>query len=810
MIARFDIVRACRSCRSRPLFVLTVALIIMIAAAASTVAFSVGRAILWEDLPYRDADRLVIVSGSPRLPLVRETTYRAFSDQLATVEAACLWRTESVTLTGAGRPERIGGVVSTASFFEVLGAVPSLGRTFVQEEEELGRRNVILVSEEFWRNRLDGSDSAVGKTVRLDGELVTVIGVMPRSFRFPTSPNHLMFDSIPPVAYWRPVGDPNRDSKSLAVQLNNLNHSMLVKITRHAKFEDLEIESTTVLAGLKERYPDGYSRQQEFILTKLTEELQGRYRLAMMMFLAAVLAFCCMASLNIATLLLVQAIDRRREFAIGHALGGTQFHTLMQLAIEMIIVVVIAAGGAWVLSQLGLKVLKWFAPPALLQVYGASVEPWSLALSIAMIVITSTVAVFTLIFRMTGAHRSSSALGVVNDHRASGTVSVSKALSALLILQISIASVLVCGGVLLARSFVSLIHENPGFTADELITARIDVLPTEFRNSPARIDRMFIDIIDSVHAIPGVIDVGAVDIIPLAGARNISTTTPYGGSRDDEITAEYRWTIKSYFDTMKIPLVKGRAFTLDDRSPDRFVAVVSETFARLMWPNEDPIAKRFKRSTADRPSNWYTVVGVVGDIRNHGLDQVPRPQVYFAQPYSSTTIVVRSSRDPASLTGEIQSAIWKVNPSVPISNISTMDKVVGNSIAREEFSLVLAVLLAVVSFSLSLFGVISVASYITTQQSHSIGIRLAVGATSQQITWSYVRRTLAIASAGLVLAIGALSFLQEAAEGLLHGVGTWDVLTLLLVCVTTLLATTVATVWTLRSMLSLKVAQLIQ
>ena len=810
MISRFDLVRACRSCRSRPLFVLTVALIIMIAASASTVAFSVGSAILWQDLPYPDAERLVIVSGSPRLPLVRETTYRAFSGQLRTVDATCLWRTESAILSGAGRPERIGGVVSSASFFEVLGAVPLLGRTFVEEEEELGRRNVILVSEEFWRNRLDGSDSAVGKTVRLDDDLVTVIGIMPSSFRFPTSPNHLMFDNIPPVAYWRPFGDPNRDSKSLAVQLNNLNHSMLVKIARHAKLEDLEIESMTVLAGLKERYPSGYSRQKEFILTRLTEELQGRYQPAMMMFIAAVLAFCCMASLNVATLLLFQAIDRRREFAIGHALGGTRFHTLMQLAIEMAIVVAIATSGAWILSQLGLRVLKWAAPQELLQVYGANVEPWSLALSIAVIVITSTVSVFTLIFRMTGDYRSSSALGVITNRGGSGTVTVARALSTLLVLQIAIASLLVCGGGLLVRSFVSLVHEDPGFAADGLITARLEVLPKEFRSSPARIDQMFIDIIDSVHAIPGVSDVGAVDMIPLAGARNISTTTPYGGTRDDEITAEYRWTINSYFDTMNIPLVKGRTFTFDDRSPDRLVAVVNETFARLMWPNEDPITKRFKRSTADRPSNWYSVVGVVGDIRNHGLDQIPLPQVYFAQPYPGTTIVVRSNRDPASLAGEIQAAIWKVNSSVPISNISTMDEVIGNSISREEFSLILAVLLAVISFSLALFGVVSVASYITTQQSHSIGIRLAVGATSHQIRWQYTRRTLAIAAAGLALAIGVLSLLQEVAKGLLHGVGTWDALTLLVVCVTILLASTVATAWTLRSMLRLKITQLIQ
>lgn len=301
MISKFDLVRAYRSCRSRPLFVLTVALIIVIAASASTVALSVGRAVLWADLPYRDAKKLVIVSGSTRtrLPSVRETTYRAISDQPSSLQSTCLWRTESATLTGAGQPERIGGVVSSASFFQVLGAVPLLGRTFEEEEEQVGRRNVIVVSEGFWRNRLDGTDSALGSTVRLDDELVTVIGVMPSSFRFPTSPNHLRFDGIPPVEYWRPLGDPNRDSKSLAVQLNNFSHMMMVKIASHATLEDFKTELETVLAGLKEQYPVGYARQERFQTTRLTEELQGRYRPAMLMFMAAVLAFCCMASLNV-------------------------------------------------------------------------------------------------------------------------------------------------------------------------------------------------------------------------------------------------------------------------------------------------------------------------------------------------------------------------------------------------------------------------------------------------------------------------------------------------------------------------------
>lgn len=809
MISKFDLVRAYRSCRSRPLFVLTVALIIVIAASASTVALSVGRAVLWADLPYRDANKLVIVSGSETLPLVRETTYRAIAGQLGSLEGACLWRTDSATLTGAGQPDRIGGVVSSASFFQVLGAVPLLGRTFEEEEEQVGRRNVIVVSEGFWRNRLDGTDSALGSTVRLDDELVTVIGVMPSSFRFPTSPNHLRFDGIPPVEYWRPLGDPNRDSKSLAVQLNNFNHMMMVKIASHATLEDFKTELETVLAGLKEQYPVGYARQERFHTTRLTEELQGRYRPAMLMFIAAVLAFCCMASLNVSALLVVQAIGRRREFAIGHALGGSQSHTLVQLATEMVMIVVAATGGTLFLSWLGLKALKWAAPQELLQIYGVTIEPLSLGLSIAIIVIIVSVLVLIPFLRMTGTGRTSNDLSVISNRGSSGTASMSRALSTLLILQIAIATVLVCGAGLLTRSFVSLVRVDPGFDAEGLLTAQIDVSLGEFRANRTRVDRMFIDMIDRVHAIPGVTDVGSVDLIPLAGTRNISTTTPYGGTKESEITAEYRWTITNYFDTMRIPLVKGRVFTLDDRSPNRPVAVVNETLARLVWPNEDPIGKRFKRSTVDRPSDWYSVVGVVGDIRNHGLDQVPMPQVYLEKSYPWTTIVIRSNRDPTSLVGEVRSAIWEVNPLVPIS-VSTMDEVLGNSISRERFSLFLAVFLAVISFSLSLFGVFSVASYIATQQSQAIGIRLAVGATSRQVTWLYVRRTLAIALAGIGLGIAVMSFLQEAAAELLHGVGAWDALTLVLVIVTMLLASIVATTWTLRSMLKLKVGQLLQ
>lgn len=809
MISQFDLVRAYRSCRSRPLFVLTVALIIVIAGSASTVALGVGYAVLWTDLPYRDADNLVIVSGHPTLPLVRETTYRAISGQLSSLESACLWRTEAATLTGAGRPDRIGGVVSSASFFEVLGAVPMLGRTFEEEEEQLGRRNVIVVSEGFWMNRLDGTDSALGSTVRLDGELVTVIGVMPSTFRFPTSPNHLRFDSIPPVEYWRPLGDPNKDSKSLAVQLYNRNHTMMVKIASHAEFEYLSSELMSVLAGLKEKYPVGYARQDRLYSTKLTDELQGQYRPALLMFIAAVFAFCCMASLNVATLLLVQMIGRRREFAVGHALGGSQFHTLVQLFAEMVITMVVAAGGTLVLSLLGLKALKWAAPRELLQIRSVAIEPWSVGLSIVIIVLMASMLVLIPFLHLTRSRRSSDDLAVAGNRGASGAVSVSRALSVLLSMQIAIATVLVCGAGLLTRSFVTLVQEDPGFVADGLLTAQINVFPEDFKASQTRIDQMFIEMIDRLYAIPGVVDVGSVDLIPLAGARNISTTTPYGGMIESEITAEYRWTIGRYFDTMNIPLVRGRVLTQDDRSLGRSVAVVSDTFARIVWPNEDPIGKQFKRSTADRSSEWYSVVGVVGDVRNHGLDQAPLPQVYLAQPLPGTTFVIRSDRNPLSLVGEVRTAIWEVSPSVPIS-ISTMDEVLGNSIAREKFSLFLGVFLAIVSFSLSLFGVFSVASYVATQQSHAIGIRLAVGATSRQVTWYYLRRSIVKVLTGFGLGIVALGFLNRMADELLYGVSVWDVSTLVLVFVAILFASIAATAWTLHSLMRRNIVRLLQ
>ncbi len=482
---QFTLVRALRSCRSRRLLALTVVLIIMVGASASTVALSVCRELLWEELPYPTADQLVVISEElPGLsmPRVRLPTYRAFSGQVNSVDSACLWRLESSTVTGGGggRAVRVGGMVASASFFQILGAVPIRGRTFDLDEELPGLRNVIVVTEGFWRNRLDGNHAVIGQTLRLDGELVTVIGVMPTSFQFPTSRNHLAFDSIPPIEYWRPLGDPNMDRPSLAEQLNNLNHSMLVRIGNNSQYGDLEVEAREILERLREQFPTDYN-PATFKLTTLKSELQGRYQPAALMFVAAVLAFCCMASLNVSTLLLVQAIERRGEFAIRLALGGSQFSILAQLITEMILIIFAAAVGACILSWFGLTALVRFVPQALVQVQDAQVDFVALVLSAGFIVIGCILVVVVPYLRFTGTGSSSVDLGVVRSRQGLGASSMVKALSILLICQISLTTVLLVGAGLLTRSFLRLVGEDPGYKTENMLTLRLDIPSQEFR-----------------------------------------------------------------------------------------------------------------------------------------------------------------------------------------------------------------------------------------------------------------------------------------------------------------------------------------
>ncbi len=313
---------------------------------------------------------------------------------------------------------------------------------------------------------------------------------------------------------------------------------------------------------------------------------------------------------------------------------------------------------------------------------------------------------------------------------------------------------------------------------------------------------MISQMIQKVGTLPGVVTAASIDTIPLSGPSKISSTTPYGGIKQDEKIAEYRLTSGNYFRTMGIPLIDGRVFLDGDRGAHPPVAVVNETLAKLMWGGENAIGKRFKRAQAHQAGQWYTVIGVVGDVRNHALSQAPLPQVYLAEVYPWTTIVLQSLRDPLSLVPEVQAAIWAVNGTVPISSVATMDEVIGNSLSRQKFSLLLAVLLASISFSLSLFGVFSVVSYTITQQSHSIGIRLAVGATDLQVLWVYVRRTLGVVLIGLVLGVGLFSLLGKRLQELLYGVGMWDGFTITLVCIGILSCSAVACWCTLRSILA--------
>ena len=330
---------AIRTLRSQKALALTLAAVIAIAVGAATANFSAASRFLLEELPYRNPDELVIVAEShAELPVrnVRIPTYLALKERATSLEDACAFSARTATVTEPGPPHRAGSVKVCASFFDLLGHAPLIGRTFVPGDEGRGKGNVIVVSEDYWRDQLDGRGSVIGESIIVNEQALTIVGVMPSDFEFPTSRSLFRFASIPPVAFWRPLDD--TDYPPVSRQISNFNHNMIGRLVDGASATQLETEYRTIAAQLHAQYPDGRYDETGIDASYLAYELQGKYATSFWAFGAAILAFCLIAALNVATLLLMQGVARRREFATRLALGATHARILAQLAAEMLLV----------------------------------------------------------------------------------------------------------------------------------------------------------------------------------------------------------------------------------------------------------------------------------------------------------------------------------------------------------------------------------------------------------------------------------------------------------------------------------------
>jgi putative ABC transport system permease protein len=750
-----------------PGFTLVAVLTLALGIGANTAIFSVVNALILRPLPYPDPERLVWVdytSSSNTGGEVLSAHFLNWREQNQTLEGIAQFEPTTRTLTGAGEPERVEAGQISASFFTTLG-VQSLppGRNFTTAEDKTGGERVAILSHGLWQGRYNGDQDIVGKTITLNDSIFTVVGVTPEDFRY-----------FRPFDVWIPLAiDLERDRANG----NTSSQATVARLKPGITLEQARAELDTLLQRYETTKLEGSPRiDLRARLVPLQKLLLGDTRRPILVLLGAVGLVLLIACANVANLLLARAVTREKELAIRGALGAGRLRLVRQLLTECLL---LAMAG----SAAGLLLASWLT--ALLgslsstNTLGEMGRVAAITIDLRVLGFTLLITLVTgLIFGFLPALRfSRTDLNVSLKEGGRGGGLQGRGLrNALMVSEIALAIVLLIGAGLLIRSFAKLLDVDPGYRAENLLTARI-ALPPRYSDNSQRA-QFYERILQRIAALPGVTAVGATSHLPLTG-YNMGAQLRVEGRQPREgenpPSAPVARVNPDYFRTMGISLRAGRLINDSDTQDSPGVALLSETLARRLFPNEDPLGKRLSVAGMNT-----TVIGVVNDIRYTGLDGEIEQAVYLSYrqlPRSGMALALRGAVEPSSLAPALRNAVREIDPALPVYDVMTMNERLSNSVAARRFNLLLLGGFAALALLLAGVGVYGVISYVVTQRTHEIGIRMALGAQSADVARLFIKQGMALVLRGVALgSVGAFA-LTRVMKSLLFGVGATDPLT---------------------------------
>lgn len=800
-----DLRFAARSFARTPRFTIPAVLALALGIGVTAAVFSIIRGVMLKPLPYLDADRITVVWEnnlkrnrprnviSPANFLEWRARNRSF-ETLATVGPARL------NLLLGGQPEEVAGVVASSDFFATVGVQPTLGRGYTAAEDEEGHDGVIVVSHEFWRNRLGGAPNALGSTIEADGKPRTLIGVMPPGFTVLGQRAEFLI----------PYGWTLERLRSARGRGSSFG---LARLREHVTLEQATIDMTGIAAQLASEFPQrnaGWS----VTLVPVHEQMVDQLRPAMRVLAGAVALVLLIACVNVANLLLARSAVRQRELGVRAALGAHRTRLIRQMLTESLLLSSLGGGVGLALAFLfhrGLVTLVASRIPiprldqvaldgTVLAVTGAIVLASGVLFGLAPSVVASEIANDAL--RDGGRHGSSRGLR--------------RTLGVLVVAEVALSLVLLTGAGLLIRSFERLQGVDPGFQATGLFTARVQLSPSHYGDA-ARSAAFFTNALERISALPGVTGAAAISFLPLSGP-GIATSfypadQPPPAAGEAPVT-EVRPITPGFFRTMGIPHREGRDIAVSDQADSPAVAVVSEGLARRYLADRNPIGRRLHVSIGPAGGRSYEVVGVVGDVKFGSLDTDARAIVYLPHTQLAIgmmTFVVRTEGDPLSLANGVSAAVRGLDSSLPLADVATMEGVVDATLARPRVMAVLLTVFSLVALALAGIGVYGLMAYTVAQQTRDIGVRMAMGATPAAVfrgVFAHGLRLIVIGlSAGLVAAaaltqvLKALLYQTESLDPLTYGAA---VLVLLLVAAVAIYvparrSTRIAPVWALRT-----------
>jgi len=753
---------------------------------ANTAIFSVVNAVLLNPLPYKQPDRLVALwSNVPGHGRWRNSpaTFFDWKKQNTVFEDVVAFGGSTMTLTGIGEPEQLVGGRVSSGYFAVVGVDPMLGRAFTPEEYETGKGQVIILSYNFWQHRFGGDKSIINSSLTLDGDRYTVVGVMPPGIYpvWPTTSGHITFDEKQ-QQYWQPM---SFTPGWAAVRTAHV-FGVLARLKPGISLAQATAEMNTIASRLEQAHSE--VRGEGIIVNQFMNEVVGDVRPALFTLLAAVALVLLIACANVAGLLLAQHAGRTKEIAIRAALGAGRTRLVRQFFIEGLLLSIFGTLAGLSNAAAGTKLLLQFVPAGVPRLAQVSLD-WRV-LGFTMLISLATCMIFGLIPAW---HAAKPDLHITLERTGRTLAAGANRLrfrQVLVVFQVSIAVMLVIGAGLLVKSFWLLQRVDPGFQAEGVLSASL-TLPFPKYAEPAQINSFHQQVLDRISTLPGVKSATIAYDPPLQS--NWLDAFQIEGrpapSNDSSTSAHFIPVGPNYFDTVGVQLVAGRKFTSIDDQDHPGVAVVNESFVKHYFPNEDALGQRLKPSPPARI--WknqrltsFEIVGVVRDVKLAGLEAPSEPAYYLpaAQaPLQDMTLLVRTTTDPLSVVGAVRGAVLSVDSNQPISNVSTLEKVVDESIAQRRLNMLLMGLFGGLALLLSAVGIYGLLSHAVTQRTQEMGIRMALGAQVSDVLKLVLKQGMMLALAGEAIGLIGALVLTRLIRGLLFGVTPNDAMTFVVV-----------------------------
>lgn len=789
-----DTKHATRALRKSPLFTLAVTGTIALGIGAATTIFALLNGVLLRPLPYPESERLALIwETSDRMQQMfgyREIPASpmmagVWRERTSTLESVGFFSGLSQNFAGEGVAERIRGARVTSSVFQALRVRPIAGRTISPEEEIPGRDGVIVLSHRLWKSRFQQSPGVIGRQIRVDDKELTVIGVMPEGFTFPRGSEHMSEHRIPEeTQFWRPMAFSPSEKKNLG------NHSIgtIGRLKPGVSLEQARQELAALSSGLYSQVSPAAAKEFQVAVNSYKDQMVARTRPAMLMLGGAVLLVLLIACVNVAGLLLVQSISRRREMALRAAVGAQPARLAWQVLAESILLGLLGGAAGTMLAVWGVHLIRGLAGSRIPRLDTISVDP--AVLGFAFLISLGTACLFGFAPALSAA-RVDLVETLKEAGRASGTSGHHRLRTALVVAEISLSMVLLCGAGLLVRSFWQLMQAERGFQVTRILTLRIP-LPRYRYAEPQQRHAFFNELLRNVEALPTVESAGLVNQLPLTGEGNIHTVRIEGSvtRSAEEPIAEVRETTPGYFTTLRTALKRGRWLNPGDAASGLQVAVVNETMASRYWPGQDAIGKRFKMGErAEAP--WITVVGICADARQARLDKSPYPQFYLPFERSNSSemaLAVRTKTDPELVTAALRAEIFKLDRSQPVTQVKTLEEILDEGVADRKLQMVILASFALFALVLAAVGLHGVIAHAVAQRTREFGVRLALGATQKQILTAVLSHGLRLTLAGILIGLACSLAAGRLLSSFLYGVRSGDPVTfgavafLLLLC----------------------------